>query len=181
MSLTLRDQTIGNQVFFAREGTTIDGVVVAADAKPDATPSTNWTLHPIGTVEECRITPTVERIKRYAPSPGSYRLRKQITTRRELVIRLTIQELSETFWELLLLSGTEIKTGALDYVPMAGNGIVRGWFKFQQYDADDTLRNAMDLWCEANTEESTMGKDLLSYPLILNVISNPLNNATFVL
>ena len=178
MALHIRDQIIGNQLFFVREGVTVDSVTVSAAVKPDTDPTTNWIT--IGTAEKVQVKQEVERLRLMSPQPGAYGLKKTLTRSKGLTLTCTIQELSELFYEMLFLAQGGAAGAGLtaDYVPLSGDGIVRGWLKVQQYDQDNVLRNVVDLWVELTTDDITFDDNLAKWPLKAAVLKNALNTGT---
>jgi hypothetical protein len=138
---------VGNHLFFAREGDTIDTVVVSRTAKPDNAPTTNWTS--IGLVSSASVEQTRSDIEIFRPSPGRMVLHDVLESKQDLSISCTVEEASPLMWELLFGSLEIDPTAATNpgaFVPLARTGKVKGWFKFQQYNQADQLVSVVDIY-----------------------------------
>ncbi len=83
-----------------------------------------------------------------APSPGARQLYDKVVVSKGLKLKGTLMELSNLVWQVLLSSGTlpTSPTAGGAFNPLAGDPLVRGWLKLQQYDQANTLINTMDLF-----------------------------------
>ena len=170
---------IGSQLFFARSGATIDGNVVSATSKPDTTPTTNWTN--IGRVLSATPQPKLEEEAIIAPSPGAYRRADILTKTVALDLEFQLTDVSELFFEMLLLANGGTTGITADYQPLSGLGEIRGWFKCQQYDQSNTLRNVFDVWARAKVNAQKMDNNIIKSTMVVNVFDNALNTGTLTL
>lgn len=167
----MKDLILGSHLFFAREGETIDAVVVAADAKPDVDPETNFTK--FGCVERFQPQNNKTEIPRRCPSPGKYRTRKKIPLSQTLTLNFGIQEWDEMSLAELLMLGSKPAGGV--FVPNAQVDNVRGWLKIQSYDQTDALILAMDVWAEISIQAYQFEEGLEPYALVAEVLYSELN------
>jgi len=149
--MNIRSLLLGSHVLFAREGLTISGtgggtvsqvykpVVAAPSDPPVADP--NWPE--IGIVADCNIMPKITEEDVMGPMPGRLQRLDVLATSSTLDLSITFKQVNELFFEAALLAAGAI-TG--DYQPGVGTGQIRGWIKCQQYDANNVIRNVMDLY-----------------------------------
>src|SRR4051812_49177749 len=117
--MSARKILVGNFLYYIREGATVDTVVASSSAKPDHSPASNWTATPVGTVEEVTLNPSITEEEVFSPlAAGGYGLTEIFNKTSKLVISAVIQDMSELFYELLLLS-TPLSSSA--GVPMAAS------------------------------------------------------------
>lgn len=173
--MALKDLILGGHLFCAREGETIDSVVMSATVKPDTTPESNWTTsHTIGCVSAFEMRPTVETQELRCPSPGKYKTRQKRVISSSLEMAFQIQEFGKLEFELLMNSDVKIPSGGA-FIPDGLTDLVRGWWKFQSYDSDDTNILNFDVWAEARIEPYQFGEQLDTHALILTVLDSTLN------
>ena len=113
-------------------------------AKPAAT-DTGW--FDFG-VSDWDIGNTGKTVDLMAPAPGARQLYDKITTSKGIQLKGNVMEMSNLVWQLLLSSGAlpaSPTAGGL-YNPLAGEPVIRGWLKLQQYDQGDVLLNTMDVF-----------------------------------
>jgi hypothetical protein len=167
----MKDLILGCHLLFAREGETIDAVVVSADAKPDTTPSTNYTAFP--TVEDWE--PKVDRqfVERRRPSPGTYQTRKKIPLRTTTTHAFSLQEFTMLTLAELLLGGNKPVSGV--FVPGERSELLRGWWIVQGYDQLNDEIVALNIWGEARIDSYKFGERLDPYAVIIEQLYSPLN------
>jgi len=161
--MNLRKLVIGSQLFFAREGTVI-GVAPAAHTvsqawKPDveeAPPYTHWAS--LGGCVDFTPTPKVTEQDVMEPTPGAYRRTDVVVTGTALDLSFSLTNVSELFFESLLLAGGAITD---DYQPGTGSGQIRGWLKCQQYDQGDAQRNVFDVYVSGMFKAQKMENKLI--------------------
>jgi len=185
MSLHLRKLVIGSHLFFAREGTVIAAVspdpggTVSPSYKPPLSGSANDPNWPeLGVVENFTPTPKVDEEDVMAPSPGAYRRVDSIVKSTTLDLAFTLKDVSELFFEGLLLAGGAITA---DYTPTSGSGQLRGWFKCTQYDQGDVLRNVFDVYVAAKIKATKMDNNLIKAEIDAKVLFSTLNSGTLTL
>lgn len=169
----MKDLIIGSHAFFIPEGTVIDGVTVARDAKPDASPETNWTDFKIGSVERLQVQNTGTAVDRWAPNPGVYQIRKRLMTQRQITYTLGLQEWDELTLVRLLFGGGEPSGGV--FVPGSQQNDVEGWLKIQSYDQNNDIILTIDTWTAIRVEDFTFQNSVEPYNLIGQVLSSELN------
>ncbi|MCW1913736.1 hypothetical protein OJ996_09130 [Luteolibacter sp. GHJ8] len=167
----MKDIILGPHLLFARDGDEIDGVTVSAEAKPDTTPSSNYTK--VASCEGWEPRRSVERITRRAPNPGRYGDRKTILTNKQMEYAFDLQEWSEMTLAELLLGGEKPVAGV--FVPNASEEDLRGWWIVQGYDQEDNLIVALNVWGEARVEQYKFGETLNPYALIVKQLNSTLN------
>lgn len=163
--MNLKSIILGSHCYFAREGDEIDEITVGPESKPDNDPVSNWTS--LGIVGDFTVDPQMSEIIIKRPAPGQMVDADVIETNRQGIYGLMLKQASELAWELLfgakpINQAAETNPGA--YAPLSRTTAVKGWFKFQQYDQNNTLINVTDVWAhvkidgavtfaEAQTEE----------------------------
>jgi len=171
---------VGNHLYFAREGTVVDTLTVGREAKPDNSPTTNWTS--VGLVSSATVETSQNDIDIFKPSPGRLRLYDVLEGKRDMSITCTIEEASPLMWELLFGSQPIPSTGlgAGVFAPLSRTGKVKGWFKFQQYNQADQLISVVDVYCVADIDGAVeFGGDqsaVITFSLKLRVLSSPLES-----
>jgi hypothetical protein len=160
---TMKDLILGNHLLFARAGKVIDGVTVGPEARPDTTPTTNYTKFP--TVQDW--SPKINRnvIKRRAPSPGRYEDRKEIVLSSSIEYAYSLQEFSELTLAELLLGGNEPVDGI--FVPNERRELLTGWWISQSYDQEDDQIVALNIYGSARIDSYKFGESLDPYALII--------------
>lgn len=134
MAQDLTRLVAGNFLWYAREGTTIDGVVVsAANAAPDNAPETNWTS--MGCIESMSIDTPKTIWEPECPTVTGYETDAQHTLKKDIIFTITFNEISNVFWQMLLNTSGPVPDNAVSgYVPNDDSGLASGWWKFQIYD-----------------------------------------------
>lgn len=167
----MKDLILGSHLYVARKGDVIDGITVAADAKPDVDPESNWTKLPC--VEEWE--PQVEReiVPRKCPSPGRRRLRRNVLVSQSTRHIFALQEWTETMFAELLLGGSKPAGGV--FTPDGATELWEGWLKMQHYDQKDQLIFAADIWCNLTAESYRFQDGLETYTLQADVLYSELN------
>lgn len=167
----MKDLIIGSHLLFARAGEVIDGVTVAQEAKPDTTPSSNYTAFP--TVSDWEPRFEMETVKRRAPSPGKYQDRANIMLSSTIEYAFSLQQFTMTTLAELILGGEEPSSGV--FVPGARSELLKGWWIVQSYDQNNDLISALNIWAEARVEPYKFGENLDDYALILTQLYSSLN------
>jgi hypothetical protein len=152
MSITAtsrNDFALGTKLMFCRAGDTVDGIVVGPETvsttggKPDTNPTTNWPE--LGTVTDFEPQNKQTSVTKYKPVPGGMVPRDKILLMNEMTYMVSLQEMSLVVLEILFgASRPDLTTGA--FVPGGMTGLVKGWFKVQQYNQLSALVNSMDIW-----------------------------------
>jgi hypothetical protein len=182
--MNLRKLVIGSQLLFAREGTVI-GVApttntVSQAYKPDvedAPPYVNWTS--LGEVRDFLPTAKAEETDIIAPSPGAFRRTDSVVTSTTLDLAFALYNVSELFFESILLAGGPITANA--YQPGVGTGKIRGWLKCQQYDQTDTLRNVFDVYISGAFKGEKQDNKLIVATLDCKVLYSALQSGNLTL
>ena len=184
-----RSAVLGNHIYFLREGTLIDAVTVAVDAKPDNDPAENWTDHKLGCIQSVDFTNDASPISIRCPIDdvgggvpgGVYQAADEIPSQQNLEIGFTIGEINPTVWQAIWLSGAIGPTGpSAPFVPLAASGFVKGWVRLDQYDHNNTLVSTAEFWASLRLNGSvTMDEnDAVRAPLMFKVFQNALNSGT---
>ena len=139
-----RAPIIGNHVWFALEGDTIDAVTVSSTVKPDNDPEANWTS--LGKVRSYK--PTIEyegEETLFCATPGHYEPDDVRIGNKKLGADLVIEEVSEFLMSCALGADNDL-TASVGATASVGQ-LLKGWFKFQLYKSDDDGRIlSMDQW-----------------------------------
>lgn len=167
----MKDIIAGYHIFLAREGATIDGTTVAVDAKPDTSPTSNYTR--VANCESYEVRRTGNRLVRRSPDPGRFQDRAVITTNQQIEYVFGLQEWSELTLAEGLFGGSAPVAGV--FVPNAAEEDIRGWYLIQGYDHQNNLIVAMQIWGEGRVEPYTFGENLTAYRFIVRQLSSTLN------
>lgn len=148
MGLITEAMLLGSSAFFFREGvafTVPSAGTCAAEAKPGAADPVWISLGPVTAAEVAEAAG--EAVEQWAPLPGRLRRKNIFRTKEKIDLDLTVNEVTPL--ALQAIFRTEALAGATNEVanPLEG-GTLRGWLKLQLYDQADTLRFALDQWCE---------------------------------
>jgi hypothetical protein len=138
---------IGAQAKFFKSGAaiTVPGAAVASrTAKPGA-------ADPLWIdcgISDWNIQNTSETKNFMAPLPGARALYDVITISKGAKLKGKIMELSNLVYQMLLSSASlpASPTAMGQFNPLAGDPVVRGWLKLQQYDQFNTLILTMDVF-----------------------------------
>ena len=182
-----RKLVIGSQLFFAREGIVVAGVgnpavgggTVSQYYKPpvgEAIPDINWAS--LGEVQNFTPTPKIEETDIIAPAPGAYQRTDSIVTGRSLDLAFVLYNVSELFFESLLLGKADNEG---DYAPLSATGTIRGWLKAQQYDQGDTLRNVFDVYVSGKFKAAKMENKVIMAEMDCKVLFSTLASGTVTL
>lgn len=191
--MLLKNGVYQAHIRLAREGDTVDGNLVTADAPPDFTPTDNWTKVTESITKFSR-NPNKGDAKNVMKTVGGRRvMKRQIYTGPAMLeISWEQQDTSDVVIELLSLS-TKIDTSSAttpgsyaSYVPLSKTtGGVRGWFHIQQYSDTDEVDQIEMVFGELNIDGGTDdGDDVRAPKLKLTVYYNALaegriyNNST---
>jgi hypothetical protein len=181
--MNLRKLVIGSQLLFVREGTVIGtapGNTVSQLYKPEVeaqAPYVNWAS--LGEVQDFTPTPKTNETDIVAPSPGAFRRTDVITTSTTLDLSFSLFNVSELFFESILLAGGPITANA--YQPGVGSGQVRGWLKCQQYDQGDVLRNVFDVYVSGTFKGAKQENKLIIAQLDCKVLYSALQSGNLTL
>lgn len=172
--MAARKLLVGNFLYFAREGDTIDSVLVSSSAKPDHSPTSNWTS--IGDVEEATLAPKITEESVFSPlSAGGYGRSELFFKTAEFSIAAVIQDMSELFFELLTLS-TPVSSHAI--APLAATGRLKGWFNLVQRDQAGTQISTIEVYGLAKVNAVKFGNGHAKGTLEIEVLNNALNTGT---
>lgn len=167
-----RPIVIGTHAFFAREATGTS----TRTTKPEAN-ATEWI--DFGVVEESGAEPSSDEKEIWAPSPGQLRLYDVIETKRGLVFKFKVKEMSKLMFELLY--GTlDIGSGTtnIQFNPLEG-GTKKGWLKILHYGHDDALVDVVDVWSHIKISgEVSFNDDLVAFDVEARVLHSTLNTGT---
>jgi|GEM_PF-5554410 hypothetical protein len=184
-----RSAVLGNHIFFLKEGTLIDTVTVASDAKPDDDPTTNWTDYKLGCIQEVDFSNDASPISIRCPIDdvgggvpgGVYQASDEIPSQQNLEVGFTIGEINPTVWQAMWLSDTIGPTGpSAAFVPLSASGFMKGWVRLDQYDHNNTHVSRAEFWASLRLNGSvSIGEDdALRAPLVFKVFQNALNTGS---
>jgi hypothetical protein len=167
----MKDLILGAHLLIARAGTVIDGVTVGPEAKPDTTPSTNWTA--AGHCEQFEPQRSGTKIERWSPNPGVFTLRETFMTSNKLAMNFGLQEWDQMMFAELLLGGQTPVSGV--FQPNSNGKPVEAWLKIQCYDQDNLPTLYMDLYCSLTIASYQFKNGLEPYTLVAEVLYSTLN------
>jgi hypothetical protein len=156
--------------FFAARGASIDAVTVAREAKPDVSPEANWT--DLGIVRSFSVADnsTTEVVQKGVP--GHVVDYDVIKTADSRTFTLEMVEFNAVAVQAMFNSAVISTT----FVPGGSGRHVQGWVKIQQYNQDDELVIAFDVWADITlpSAEIPLG-GLASYSLDIRQLYSTLN------
>ena len=108
-----RSAIIGNHLHFIPEGETVDAITVAADAKPDKDPTTNWTDYKLGTIVSASAVNDVSSVTVRAPAEdvgggtpgGVYQAIDEFAVQQNLEWNCVMGQLNPTAYRAIWMSG----------------------------------------------------------------------------
>ena len=142
--MKLEKLIIGSTISFAEAGTTIDGILVTADAFPDDDPVENWAS--LGCVSETNIEPETETDTDYcANALGIY---EKIDDERvvAVIIKFQVRDHSEQFWRMILGVPVAIADGVVQIPFSTARRYIDGWVKIDAFGDDGVKRINMLVW-----------------------------------
>jgi hypothetical protein len=172
----MKDLILGSHLLFAREGETIDSVLVSATARPDTDPTTNYIKFP--TVEDWEPKFTQQFATRRSPSPGRYQTRKKIPLSSTMTHAFSLQEFTKTTLAELVLGGGVPNSSTGIFVPGSRADSLRGWWIIQAYDQNQSPIIVLNIWGEATIEGYKFGERLDPYALVIEQLYSPLTTGT---
>ena len=173
--MALKDIILGSNIWFAREGTTVGGVVVSASALPVFS-STKADWLKLGSVEHWDPKPTNTYVdRRAAPAGhGKYQTRARILLSSKLAHAFAIQEFCALEFELLLNAASVAPTTGA-YTPNSRGAALVGWLHLENYDQNDVKTLDDDSWVQLGMESYQFGEKLDPHTLMAEVLYNSLN------
>lgn len=173
--MALKDIILGSNIWFAREGSTVGGIVVSPSALPVFS-STKADWLKLGSVEHWDPKSTRTWVdRRAAPAgKGKYQTRTRIPLSSKLSHAFALQEFSALEFELLLNAASiHSTTGA--YVPNSAGAPLVGWLHLENYDQNDVKILDDDSWVQLGMESYQFGEKLDPHTLMAEVLYNSLN------
>jgi len=173
--MALKDIILGSNIWFAREGTTVGGVVVSASALPVFS-STKADWQKLGSVEHWDPkTANTYVDRRAAPAgTGKYQTRARLLLSSKLSHAFSLQEFSALEFELLLNAASIApSTGA--YTPNSRGSALVGWLHLENYDQNNVKILDDDSWVQLDVQSYSFGEKLDPHTLMAEVLYNSLN------
>jgi len=155
MPLAISSVLIGSHAYFWEDGqpftTPAPGTTGRESHADSADPG--WATRYLGIVGTCRIqSARGEGIEVWAPSPGRLRLFDVIPSKSDIILTLTLQQLTPLCIQLLF--GTSSLDGtSTQWNPTEGSGRPKGWMKYQAYNQDNVLVTVADLYSSVSIPE----------------------------
>lgn len=179
MALAIATQSLFAQLWFVREGTAFTvptSGTTAREAKPGAGDSTVWNAAHLGDAEEFTITPEGETYVVQGGQPGGLVDKDEINLSQKLKITFGTQQLDPLFVQALFGTLT-LTTASTQANPLEGKRLVKGWLKFQAYDADQVLRLTGEIWgsLRLTSAEPWSGKNIVKGKWEFLVLRSSLN------
>lgn len=171
----MKDLILGSNIWFAREGSTVDAVVVTSAALPVfATTKADWTK--LGSVEQWEPKREQTVVKRRAAPEGfgKYQVRKVFQLSSALTHAFGLQEFTKTEFEILL-NAASVDPGTGAYVPNSRGQQIEGWLHLESYDHEDNIIVSEDAWVSLSVESFQFGENLNPHTLMAEVLVNSLN------
>lgn len=156
--------TLTGWAYYAEEGKTVGGIIVAAEnaddgeeppvqthGKPDGEVLANWT--PLGAVEMMRRAPKTSDQQFLVPDPSGIYTEEEVKNVRAEDIVLRINQHTPIVWRLESGAAAEIVPGTPFVSGEALDRKVRGWFKFiNRVQGGEDLRY-LDWWADIRLAE----------------------------
>ena len=174
MALTQRSEVVGLTAKFFRSGAayTVPSAGTAGEGfKPgDADPA--WVS--FGSISVGSISKAGEEIKIFAPSPGRKRLKKILTTKDEINVKFTSQEVGRL--ELQALFGTAPLAGAAtSFVPFGGDPL-EGWLSISGKNTNDDLVFELTSYAFIRIAgDVPIGDEAMTFEFDASLLDNALN------
>ena len=116
-------------------------------------------------------------MKIFAPNPGRKRLKKVLTTKDELTIKFTSQEIGRNEFQALFKS-TPLAANASTLAPFSGDPM-EGWLSFTAKDTDDDLIVDVTAYVHLRISgDVALGDDAATFEFEALVLDNALNVGT---
>lgn len=179
MALAKVTQALFAQLWFVKDGTAYtvpSSGTSGRDAKPGAGDSTVWNAAFLGDAEEFTLTPERETYVVQGGQPGGLVDKDEIELSKKLKATFGTQEFSPLLIQALF--GTlDLTTSSTQANPLEGKSIIKGWLKFQAYDADQVLRMTGEIWgaLRLSSAEPWSGKNAVKGKWEFNVLRSSLN------
>lgn len=138
-----------------------------------------WTT--LGDIEDANINPSRTEEEVYSPNPGKYVLSAIFAKTVALRIEITLQDVSELFYELLTSSQGPIAEVGGSYQPYSAEGVITGWFRFRQFSQNAAMVNTSELWGRAICEATRFGNEVVKGKMSFNCLANPHNSGVLAL
>jgi len=174
MALSNRSVIAGVQAKFFRKGAafTLPSAGTASETSLPGSGDTAWVS--FGAVSVGSLTPSQEEVKIFAPNPGRKRLKKVLTTKDELTIKFTSQEIGRNEFQALFKSAP-VANAATTLTPFAGDPM-EGWLSFTAKDTDDDLIFDITVYVHLRISgDVALGDDAATFEFEALVLDNALN------
>jgi len=156
-------------------------VAVAVDFNTPPASEALWLS--VGDIEDANFNPTRDEVEVFSPSPGHYVMSEKLTKFSRLTVEMTLQDMSELFFEMLMSAVGPIGSGSSGgpYQPYTATGVIRGWFRCAQFGQDDAQNNIFTAWGRATAQAVRFGNDIAKGKVNFELLSNPNNTGTLSL
>ena len=126
---------LSSKIFFAKEASVLNNVTVSRENLPPTSPNP-WPS--LGEVESFSVenASQVEELTR--AKNGRYMLYDVLTTLYAATLRFSLHSVSRDIFEMAFVSSKNIMGS---YVPLSGDGLLKGYLLVEQHDSSNTLRN----------------------------------------
>lgn len=160
-------------LYFARRGDLIDAVTVGREAKPDVSPESNWTDLGIVATYGVEDNSTTEDIMK--GQPGVVSLYDVLKTADMRTVTCEMVEFNPLAVQALYNTGNITTT----FVPGSAGRHLQGWLKVQQYNQDNELVVAMDVWVDVQLSSLTANLGARTgYTLVFRQLYSSLNTGS---
>lgn len=146
----------------------------------DTKPATEIAWGTLGDIEDCNINPSRTEEEVYSPNPGKYVLSAIFAKTVALKFEITLQDVSELFYELLTSSQGPI-AGSGAYQPYSGEGVITGWFRFRQFSQNAAMVNTSEIWGRAICDATRFGNEVVKGKMTFSCLANPHNSGVLAL
>lgn len=161
---SLQELYLGSFCYFIPLGVTVDSAVVSATAKPDGSPSTNWTDYNLGTV--LSFAPGVETKDRsyFGPDASGGWSKRNKTTVVQDFMDIRTREMGELLMRLQFGLTGAIVLGTAQTPFAASERKVTGWLKFHSRKENGLDLCIADVLCDVELTGGIKGEDSVTEP-----------------
>ena len=174
---TLAEHIIGGFAFFVESGLTVDGITVAATAKPDNAPTTNWTDATLGDILNFEFGNESVDLAYMAPlaSGGFGKINRKAVTQDYVVLQT--RQIQELYFRLQGGLAAAIAEGAAQTPGTVLDRQIQGWLRIQGRALTGFDRFVMDWWCEARIEGKAKFENKVMEPQIRFTLIRAVNGS----
>ncbi len=173
----LKREIIGTFLFFAEQGSVVDGITVDVNAFPDVDPESNW--NSLGCVSEFNVETDDEGEDEYCPAPTGGYIKETIPNIVADYLDFQVRDHSEPIWRMMMGLTAEAVDG-VEQVPFSDTQReIFGWLKVQGRGRDGRDRIVMNVYGKITLNSSLQWSRNVTRPeLRFQVLSSPIATLT---